>query len=216
MNETLVRSLSGAVFGALVIGLVYYSPWTNTLLWAFVSTMAVREFKMGSKRASLATVWGFAAFVALWMCIVIGLPWQYSGAYEPSVVLSLVFTIWAADSGAYFVGKPLGRHKLMRSVSPGKSWEGLIGGVASAAIVAYFLWGVALLWVGPLLAVLGTAGDLLESSWKRRNGLKDSGAIMPGHGGVMDRFDGFVLTAPVYFVLLSLLPFEFALKAILP
>ena len=161
MNETLVRSLSGAVFGALVIGLVYYSPWTNTLLWAFVSTMAVREFKMGSKRASLATVWGFAAFVALWMCIVIGLPWQYSGAYEPSVVLSLVFTIWAADSGAYFVGKPLGRHKLMRSVSPGKSWEGLIGGVASAAIVAYFLWGAALLWVGPLFAVLGTAGDLL-------------------------------------------------------
>ena len=216
MNETLVRSLSGAVFGALVIGLVYYSPWTNTLLWAFVSTMAVREFKMGSKRASLATVWGFAAFVALWMCIVIGLPWQYSGAYEPSVVLSLVFTIWAADSGAYFVGKPLGRHKLMRSVSPGKSWEGLIGGVVSAAIVAYFLWGAALLWVGPLFAVLGTAGDLLESSWKRRNGLKDSGAIMPGHGGVMDRFDGFVLTAPVYFVLLSLLPFEFALKAILP
>ena len=216
MYETLVRSLSGAVFGALVIGLVYYSPWTNTLLWAFVSTMAVREFKMGSKRASLATVWGFAAFVALWMCIVIGVPWQYSGAYEPSVVLSLVFTIWAADSGAYFVGKPLGRHKLMRSVSPGKSWEGLIGGVASAAIVAYFLWGAALLWGGALFAVLGTAGDLLESSWKRRNGLKDSGAIMPGHGGVMDRFDGFVLTAPVYFVLLPLLPFEFALKAILP
>lgn len=216
MNETLVRSLSGAVFGALVIGLVYYSPWTNALLWAFVSIMAVREFKMGSKRMSLATVWGFAAFVALWMCIVIGLPWQNSGAYEPSVLLSLVFTIWAADSGAYFVGKPLGRHKLMPSVSPGKSWEGLIGGAACAAVVAYFLWGAALLWVGPLIAVLGTAGDLLESSWKRRNGLKDSGAIMPGHGGVMDRFDGFVLTAPVYFVLLSLLPFEFALKAILP
>ncbi|MEC8635383.1 MAG: hypothetical protein VXY58_06200, partial [Bacteroidota bacterium] len=78
MNETLVRSLSGAVFGALVIGLVYYSPWTNALLWAFVSIMAVREFKMGSKRSSLATVWGFAAFVALWMCIVIGLPWQNS------------------------------------------------------------------------------------------------------------------------------------------
>ena len=91
-----------------------------------------------------------------------------------------------------------------------------IGGAASAGLVAYFLWGAALLWVGPLIAVLGTAGDLLESSWKRRNGLKDSGAIMPGHGGVMDRFDGFVLTVPVYFVLLSLLPFEFALKAILP
>ena len=216
MSETLVRSLSGAVFGVLVIGLVYYSPWTNAFLWASVSILAVREFKAGSKRASLATVWGFAAFVALWMCMVIGLPWQHSGAYEPSVLLSLVFTIWAADSGAYFVGKPLGKHKLMPSVSPGKSWEGLIGGAASAGLVAYFLWGAALFWVGPLLAVLGTAGDLMESAWKRRNGLKDSGAIMPGHGGAMDRFDGFVLTVPVYFVLLSLLPFEFALKAILP
>ena len=216
MSETLVRSLSGAVFGVLVIGLVYYSPWTNALLWASASILAVREFKVGTKRASLATVWGFAAFVALWMCMVIGLPWQNAGAYEPSVLLSLVFTIWAADSGAYFVGKPLGKHKLMPSVSPGKSWEGLMGGAASAAVVAYFLWGASFVWVGPLLAVLGTAGDLMESSWKRRNGLKDSGAIMPGHGGVLDRFDGFALTVPVYFVLLSLLPFEFALKAILP
>ena len=216
MSETLIRTLSGAVFGVLLIGFVYYGPWTNALFWAMVSIVAVREFKTGSTKASLATVWGFTAFLALWMCMVIGLPWQNSGAYEPSILLSFVLTIWAADSGAYFVGKPFGKHKLMPSVSPGKSWEGLIGGAASAALVAYFLWGSVLLWVGPLLAVLGTAGDLLESAWKRRNGLKDSGTIIPGHGGVMDRFDGFALTVPVYFVLLSLLPFEFALKTILP
>ncbi|MBO74194.1 MAG: hypothetical protein CMD33_02860 [Flavobacteriales bacterium] len=216
MSETLIRTLSGAVFGVLLIGLVYCGPWTNALFWAMVSIIAVREFKTGSKKASLTKVWGFAAFLALWMCMIIGLPWQNSGAYEPSVLLSFVFTIWAADSGAYFVGKPFGKHKLLPSVSPGKSWEGLIGGAACAALVAYLLWGSVLLWVGPLLAVLGTAGDLLESAWKRRNGLKDSGTIIPGHGGVMDRFDGFALTVPVYFVLLSLLPFEFALKTILP
>lgn len=216
MSETLVRSLSGAVFGVLVIGMVFYHPWTNAALWAVVSALAVKEFKNGTRRASLATVWGFASFVALWMCMVIGLPWQGSGAYEPSVLLSLIFIIWASDSGAYFVGKPFGKHKLMPSVSPGKSWEGLAGGAACAAGVAFLLWGPAMMWVGPLMAVLGTAGDLLESAWKRRNGLKDSGTIMPGHGGVMDRFDGFTFTVPVYFVLLSLLPFEFALKAILP
>lgn len=216
MSETLVRSLSGAVFGVLVIGMVFFHPWTNAALWAAVSALAVKEFKSGARRASLATVWGFAAFVALWMCMVIGLPWQGSGAYEPSVLLSLIFVIWASDSGAYFVGKPFGKHKLMPSVSPGKSWEGLAGGAACAAAVAYGLWGASMVWVGPLMAVLGTAGDLVESAWKRRNGLKDSGAIMPGHGGVMDRFDGFMFTVPVYFVLLSLLPFEFALKAILP
>lgn len=216
MSETWVRSLSGAVFGVVVIGMVFAHPMTNAALWAVVSALAVREFKQGARKVSLSTVWGFAAFVALWMCMVIGLPWQSSGGYEPSVLLSLVFVIWASDTGAYFVGKPLGRHKLMPAVSPGKSWEGLAGGAVSAALVAYALWGASLVWVGPLMAVLGTAGDLVESSWKRRNGLKDSGAIMPGHGGVMDRFDGFMFTVPVYFVLLSLLPFEFALKAILP
>tara|TARA_B100001057_G_scaffold497175_1_gene600621 strand:- start:1109 stop:1423 length:315 start_codon:yes stop_codon:yes gene_type:complete len=103
----------------------------------------------------------------------------------------------------------------MPSISPGKSWEGLVGGAASAALAANMLWGTSLLWLGPLFALLGTAGDLIESNWKRRNGLKDSGSIMPGHGGMMDRFDGFVFTVPVYFVLLSLLPFEFALKSVL-
>lgn len=216
MSETLVRSLSGVVFGALVIGAVYFHPYTNAAFWAAVSVLAVKEFKNGARRASLATVWGFAAFVALWMCMVVGLPWHVSGAYEPSVLLSLIFVIWASDSGAYFVGKSLGRHKLMPSVSPGKSWEGLAGGAACAAGVAFLLWGSTMVWVGPLMAILGTAGDLVESAWKRRNGLKDSGSIMPGHGGVMDRFDGFTLTVPVYFMLLSLLPFEFALKAIIP
>ena len=215
MSETLVRSLSGAVFGVLVIGLVCFSPWTNALLWAVVSILAVREFKVGSKRASLGTVWVFSIMVAIWMSIVIGLPWSNSGAYDPSVLLSLVLTMWASDSGAYFIGKSFGRHKLMPSISPGKSWEGLIGGAASAALAANMLWGTSLLWLGPLFALLGTAGDLIESNWKRRNGLKDSGSIMPGHGGMMDRFDGFVFTVPVYFVLLSLLPFEFALKSVL-
>jgi len=191
-------------------------PWTHATLWVVVASLAVREFQQGTKRVSAITVWGFAAFVTLWLSVMVGIPWQESGSYEPSVLLGLIFMIWMNDSGAYFVGKPWGRNKLMPSVSPGKSWEGLIGGGAAAAMLAGLLWGWSFVWMGPVVAVLATSGDLIESAWKRRNGIKDSGSIMPGHGGVMDRFDGFILTAPVYAILLSLLPFESNLKFLFP
>lgn len=216
MKETMIRSASGVVFGFIVIGSVVAGPWTNALLWVVVASLAVREFQRGTKHVSLGTIWGFAAFVALWLSVMIGIPWQNAGGYEPSTLLSLIFMIWANDSGAYFVGKPFGKHKLMPRISPGKSWEGLLGGALLAGALAAWLWSPAFAWMGPLVAVLATTGDLAESAWKRRNGIKDSGRIMPGHGGVMDRFDGFILTAPVYAVLLSLLPFEFTLKLFVP
>ncbi len=216
MKETLTRMGTGLVFGIIVIASVSMGPWSNALLWISVSSLAVREFIQGSNKISTSTVWGFSAFVALWMSMVIGIPWQNSGAYEPSALLSLILMIWTNDSGAYFVGKPLGKHKLMPSISPGKSWEGLLGGAALASLLAVWLWGWSFVWMGPFVAVFATSGDLIESAWKRRNGIKDSGALMPGHGGVLDRFDGFMLTGPIYFVLLSLLPFEFTLKTILP
>jgi phosphatidate cytidylyltransferase len=216
VKETLIRSASGLIFGVVVIGAIMLGPWTHAALWVTVASLAVREFQQGTRRVSAITVWGFAAFVALWLSVMVGMPWQESGSYEPSVLLGLIFMIWMNDSGAYFVGKPLGKHKLMPSVSPGKSWEGLIGGGAAAAMLAGLLWGWSFVWMGPVVAVLATSGDLIESAWKRRNGIKDSGSIMPGHGGVMDRFDGFILTAPVYAILLSLLPFESNLKFLFP
>ena len=126
---------TGLVFGIIVIASVSMGPWSNALLWISVSSLAVREFIQGSKKISTNTVWGFSAFVALWMSMVIGIPWQNSGAYEPSALLSLILMIWTNDSGAYFVGKPLGKHKLMPSISPGKSWEGLLGGAALASLL---------------------------------------------------------------------------------
>ncbi len=216
MKETFTRMITGIIFGAIVIAAVALGPWSNAVLWIVVSSLAVREFMQGSQKASPSAVWGFSAFVALWMCMVLGIPWCNSGAYEPSALLSLIFIIWTNDSGAYFVGKPFGKHKLMPHVSPGKSWEGLFGGAVFASLMAWCLLGGDFFWMGLLVAVLATAGDLIESAWKRRNGIKDSGKLMPGHGGVLDRFDGFMLTGPVYLVLLSLLSFEFTLKTILP
>ncbi len=109
--------------------------------------------------------------------------------------------VWACDIGAYFAGRTIGGPKLMPSVSPNKTWAGLFGGVSAAAVFGLVLtsWGLPMLLAlaTPVLAVLAQAGDLYESHLKRRAGVKDSGTILPGHGGVLDRLDGLVPVAPV-------------------
>lgn len=110
--------------------------------------------------------------------------------------------VWATDIGAFFTGRTLGGPKLAPRVSPAKTWSGLIGGIALATGLALLLhvWcglPVALVLATPLLAILAQCGDLFESWLKRRAGVKDSGNILPGHGGVLDRLDGVVPVAPV-------------------
>lgn len=109
--------------------------------------------------------------------------------------------VWACDIGAYFAGRAIGGPRLMPMVSPNKTWAGLVGGVIGAALFGLVLtfWGLPMLLAlaTPVLAVLAQAGDLYESHLKRRAGVKDSGTILPGHGGVLDRLDGLVPVAPV-------------------
>lgn len=110
--------------------------------------------------------------------------------------------VWACDTGAYFTGRSIGGPKLAPSISPSKTWSGLIGGVAAAGLLGLVLNRFAglpaeLALASPLLAVLAQAGDLYESTLKRRAGVKDSGNVLPGHGGVLDRLDGIVPVAPV-------------------
>lgn len=108
--------------------------------------------------------------------------------------------VWATDIGAYFAGRAIGGPKLAPALSPNKTWAGLIGGMAAAALVGAALarlggLPVRLLYLGAVMAVCAQAGDLFESWLKRRAGVKDSGTILPGHGGVMDRLDGIVPVA---------------------
>ncbi|SDM43142.1 phosphatidate cytidylyltransferase [Siphonobacter aquaeclarae] len=125
------------------------------------------------------------------------------GEYSYQRVLGCLFLLWASDSGAYFAGTKFGRTKLFERVSPKKSWEGSIGGAATAMFVAYLLsqfftdlspWQ----WygIGGVIVVAGTYGDLVESLFKRSIQIKDSGSVIPGHGGFLDRFDGLLLSAP--------------------
>ncbi len=117
--------------------------------------------------------------------------------------------VWACDSGAYFSGRTFGGPKLMPNVSPNKTWAGLGGGVVAAALFGWALTYWELPWqlavASPFLAVLAQAGDLYESWLKRRAGVKDSGTLLPGHGGVLDRLDGLVPVAPVAALLVLLI-----------
>lgn len=133
------------------------------------------------------------------------------GSYQPYFILGYFGLLWAADSGAYFAGKALGRHKLFERISPGKTWEGTAGGAVCALLVA-----LALAWFGDgrngtewivmavLVLVTGTFGDLVKSMMKRSLHVKDSGTILPGHGGVLDRFDSLLGSAPFVFLYLYL------------
>ena len=130
--------------------------------------------------------------------------------------LSIFIFLWVNDSGAYCVGSLLGRHKLFPRISPGKSWEGSIGGAVFVLIAAYaisyyldgrMLNSIEWLGLGLVVVVFGTWGDLVESLFKRTLGIKDSGNILPGHGGMLDRFDSSLMAIPaavIYLYTLSL------------
>jgi len=122
-------------------------------------------------------------------------------------------TVWIADSAAYFAGKRFGRHKLAPSISPGKTWEGVLGACIAVALYAvaicYFFdteYWLVLLMLG--ITIASVMGDLIESLFKRQAGAKDSGSILPGHGGILDRVDGLTSSLPLVTFLL-LIPFYY-------
>lgn len=152
-------------------------------------------------------------------CIYITVPFAmlyhlgfYSGSeYNYEIILGFFFLLWTSDTGAYLSGKFLGKHKLFERISPKKTWEGTIGGTLLTTVIAYILslyftnlsltnWIV----VGLLTAIFGGLGDLSESMLKRSLKIKDSGNILPGHGGILDRFDGLLIGVPFVYTYLHL------------
>ena len=199
MPEFFTRAITGAVFAAVVLGAVWVHPAANAALWLLVAVAGYIEWHRVGKYAATTRVlvgaWLLACALSMGFAA-----WDPVAGYDPKAVTGWIFMVWANDTFAYITGRLWGRTKLMPSVSPGKTWEGFVGGMLGAGIVAAAVFGPRELGAGVAVAVLATLGDLTESAWKRRHGLKDSGNLLPGHGGILDRFDGFVYVAPAFAV----------------
>lgn len=190
----LIRASSAVVLGPLMLAAVWFGfPWID-LVAAVAAPVMIFEWARLTRGAPmlrvLAWAYGLAALAALlWL--------RHQPAHGRETILWVLACIWATDIGAYFVGRAAGGAKLAPRISPGKTWAGLVGGMAWAAVAsaaAGYAFGlgetVPLAVIGAALAVVGQAGDLLESAAKRRAGVKDSGHLIPGHGGLLDRIDG--------------------------
>lgn len=211
---------AGAAAGAAVV----LATWWPEPAWvALVLFLAVMAVILAHLAGGAHTLPGLAASV-LGVVYVGWFPAHFPLVHRaspegPGLVMLLAVAVVLSDTGAYFAGRALGRHKLAPVLSPNKTWEGAVGGIVAALCGMAILhamrqglgwtalpdWAVAkYLVVGALLAVAAQVGDLLESMLKRDAGVKDSGTIFPGHGGVLDRCDGFLLAAPLLYLLLTL------------
>jgi phosphatidate cytidylyltransferase len=197
VNDLLVRIISGAIMIAIALGAAYEGRDFFALLVAAAATAMLWEWRQLTKGWGLR--WSIAGF--LYASIpAIALIWIRliePGNQWPKLLLWVFIVTWATDIGAYFIGRAIGRNKLAPAISPGKTVEGLIGGIIAAALLGG-AWvvdqhlGRALLVAAPVFAMAAQGGDLFESWLKRRAGVKDSGHWLPGHGGLLDRLDGLV------------------------
>ena len=183
------------------------SPVVLLTLLLFVPLLFAAELSRGSQRSlenMAITTFGLlytAVPMALMMMVgFVGREW------EPARVLAIIFIVWVNDIFAYLVGCSIGKHKMCPSISPKKSWEGLFGGVlfavAFAMAVGYMMESNIYAWggLGAVVALSGVAGDLVESMIKREYDVKDSGNVIPGHGGILDRFDALLMAMPFAYV----------------
>ena len=196
-----------------------FIPWLATLIYLLVSELYL---KAEDPILNWAYTMMAQLYIALPFSLLNVLAFQFTNSDLPWLLpLSVFIFLWVNDSGAYCCGSLLGRHKLFPRVSPGKSWEGSIGGglfvLAAAWFIAYYTQShgittnlTTLQWMGMglVVVVFGTWGDLIESLFKRTLGIKDSGNVLPGHGGMLARFDSSLLAIPavvVYLFTLALL-----------
>jgi phosphatidate cytidylyltransferase len=194
-------NLSGSPSGLRWVLWLALLAWSAALLWVF--------WAPGRTNGSAVCVAGLLALSLAWLALVrmrIDLP------NGERAVLYALLVVWLADTGAYFAGRTWGGAKLAPTVSPGKTWAGFWGGLAACGLLAVGIamtFGIpvaGLLFVTLVVGAYSIVGDLTESQCKRFAGLKDSGTLIPGHGGVLDRFDSLLAAAPVLMLGLELLP----------
>lgn len=210
------------LFAFLVYGLIVLTltgllnpEWLLSSLLLIPAVMTIELFRK-SETASLNI--GFTLLGIVWIVVPLALltgffkPGQETGWLHSGALLGFFLILWIYDSGAYIFGSIFGKHRMYERISPKKSWEGFGGGLLAGYLTAFlisasFLEFTLIQWllIATLIIVFGTLGDLIESMLKREAGVKDSGSILPGHGGILDRFDAVFSAAPVIFIVISLL-----------
>lgn len=203
MSELAIRAVTGLALVVVALMAAVQGGYIFAVLAAAAATAMFYEWVRITRGWGLA--WQVAGFVYA-LLPALALLWirDRSGEHGLSLLLWVFLVTWATDIGAYFVGRAFGRRKLAPAISPGKTVEGLWGGVGAASLFgAAWVWatglGAALILLAPLFALAAQAGDLFESGMKRRAGVKDSGVWLPGHGGLLDRLDGLVPVAVLTF-----------------
>lgn len=198
MSELGIRTLTGLLMLVVAFTCLWVGDWAFALLVAAATGLMGQEwFRLTRGMGSLLR-WSGIPYLLL---PAFGLLLLRIEGFQ--ITLWTLAIVWATDIGAFFAGRAFGGPRIAPSISPSKTWSGLAGGMIAAGVVGAMLADRPLLvWLGPLLAILAQAGDFFESWIKRRAGVKDSGSILPGHGGALDRLDGVVPVAAVMGLLL--------------
>lgn len=209
INPARIPAFFGAILVYTLIALVAKGILVSGFLFLLIPlsiTICVAELYRHTETPleNIAVSFLSIIYVAVPFSLINLLVFPNSETYSPKILIGLFVIIWIYDSFAYLFGVSIGKHRLFERISPKKSWEGAIGGALSAIIATYFLADYApeidrLNWmiIALLVVVFSTFGDLTESLFKRQFELKDSGNLLPGHGGVLDRFDSLLFAAPV-------------------
>ncbi len=227
MTETkhkglLLRVVSGVALAPLALFAVAYGNWPFAVLLALALGLAIFEWLQMSRLAQYPVLNLIPGLVYIIVCFAALVQLRLGFTDGAGLTLALILSVWASDIGAYFTGKAIGGPKLAPAISPNKTWAGLIGGIAASTAVftAYILcvgpwlstvtgWNVSAAQTAPLFVVVllgasitlsGQAGDLLVSMEKRKVGVKDTGNLIPGHGGILDRIDALMLATLVFLI----------------
>ncbi len=204
-----LRCLSGLIMAPVVLAALWHG-WPIYVLALAAVCISIYEWLNLTNKLPMGTFIGIGGILYIAACVTAFVLTQSYGVMYP---IALMLGVWASDIGAYLSGKMIGGPKLIPSVSPKKTWAGVIGGaVASAAAIAglnevFMLFPdmITALIIGGLLTVVGQIGDLIVSVFKRKADVKDTGALIPGHGGLLDRIDALLLASPFFLFCLKVI-----------
>ena len=199
MTNSLKRSIFGTIYIVVMWTGSYYSNESRFILFVSLTLISIFEIlKIRSGKSKVLHI--------LYVCTIMS--WYL---IELKILLFVFILTWIFDTFAYLIGTKYGKHKMIPKISPNKSWEGFTGGLIISVIISFVLFNldffsngtnsIILIIIGFILPFTATIGDLIISQFKRQAGVKDTGTIIPGHGGILDRIDALMITIPIIFIL---------------